>query len=147
MRQCFKRKTKAIFPGWFRSEIRCQFVWSLLKQVRSQSHILVWNRVNVSSMCPAHLTLTSSEHLPRVQCHNMSWPFLRLCHPEEKQALFSLSRRQNMLIARNKLNFWGLLYECFVHLYSQLYVLFNNSFVMHCGRYNGSAKQWAQWLP
>ena len=52
-----------------------------------------------------------------------------------------------MLIARNKLNFWGLLYECFVHFYSQLYVLFNNSFLMHCGRYNGSVKQWAQWLP
>ena len=86
MRQCFIRKTKAIFPGWFRSEIRCQFVWSLLKQVRSQSHILVWNRVNVSSMCPAHLTLTSSEHLPRVQCHNMSWPFLK------RSKLYFLSR-------------------------------------------------------
>lgn len=43
-----------------------------------------------------------------------------------------------MLIARSKLNFGGPLYECFVHYYySQLYVLFNNSFVMHyCGRYN-----------
>lgn len=67
------RKTKAIFLGWVRSGIRCQFAWSVLKWGRPQSHILVWNSVNVSSMCPHTPALTFSKYFPRAQCHDMTW--------------------------------------------------------------------------